>query len=69
MVTFISPYMGEEIKSNAKKRCTISKNFSNSANIKRKARCSKKYQSTCFKLKRELRKQLDDEMQRNMQNT
>lgn len=40
----------------------FSKDFPNSAKIKSKARRSKKYQSTCFQLKRELRKQLDDEI-------
>ena len=36
------------------------KDFPNSAKIKSKGRRSKKYQSTCFQLKRELHKPLDD---------
>lgn len=38
----------------------FSKDFPNSAKIKSKSRRSKKYQSTCFQLKRELHKSLDD---------
>ena len=40
----------------------FSKDFPNSAKIKSKGRRSKKYQATCFQLKRELRKSLDDEI-------
>ena len=40
----------------------FSKDFPNSAKIKSKARRSKKYQSTCFQLKRASRKPLDDEI-------
>lgn len=38
------------------------KDFPNSAKIKSKGRRSKKYQSTCFQLKRELHKPLDDDI-------
>ena len=40
----------------------FSKDFPKSAKIKSKARRSKKYQSLCFQLKRELHKPLDDEI-------
>ena len=40
----------------------FSKNFPKSAKIKSKSRRSKKYQSTCFQLKRELHEPLNDEI-------
>ncbi len=40
----------------------FSKEYPNSAKIKSKARRSKKYQSVCFQLKRDLHKSLDDEI-------
>ena len=40
----------------------FSKDFPNSAKIKSKTRRSKKYQSLCLQLKRELHKPLDDEI-------
>lgn len=40
----------------------FSKDFPNSAKIKSKGRRSKKYQATCFQLKRELHQPLDDEI-------
>lgn len=40
----------------------FSKAFPNSAKLKSKARRSKKYQMECFRLKRELRKDLNDEI-------
>ena len=40
----------------------FSKDFPKSAKIKSKAKRSKKYQSECFRLKRELKKPLDDEI-------
>ena len=40
----------------------FSKAFPNSAKLKSKARRSKKYQMVCFQLKRELRKDLNDEI-------
>lgn len=40
----------------------FSKDFPKSAKIKSKARRSKKYQVSCFQLKRELRKPLDDDI-------
>lgn len=40
----------------------FSKDFPNSAKIKSKARRSKRYQATCFQLKRELHRSLDDEI-------
>lgn len=40
----------------------FSKDFPKSAKVKSKARRSKKYQSVCFQLKRELHKPLDDEI-------
>lgn len=40
----------------------FSKDHPNSAKIKSKGRRSKKYQATCFQLKRELRRSLDDDI-------
>ena len=40
----------------------FSKDHTNSAKIKSKGRRSKKYQATCFQLKGELRRPLDDDI-------
>lgn len=40
----------------------FSKDFPNSAKIRSKARRSKKYQAECFRIKKELRKELDEEI-------
>ncbi len=40
----------------------FSKDFPNSAKIKSKARRSKKYQAECFRIKKELRRELDEEI-------
>ena len=40
----------------------FSKDFPNSAKIKSKARRSKKYQAECFRIKKELRRDLDEEI-------